>query len=274
MFEKALVYRAGVGSRVDLGLLAETLFFYGSTHLLLDRVSLTALVKLMPRDVLLDLFDSAAIQLSYVRQNFVVLSAGMPIAHDFGAVTVHGNVDGSKLRNHREEIAETLARELGRSREIEKFAQKIADRTALHRFKGIAEKEKVIPDLMRADLEDAQFVRRAVKSVLTHKVPGFTEDNDFSFRVFRSEKGDFFVDTDLDFKRINEAYHTVVSRAEGSLTPAHILAEIQEARADTFFAAYYMAEPVTGSLSSQIMMLKHFYAADTPIPRTSIYFMN
>jgi len=44
MFEKALVYRAGVKSKVDIGLLAETLFFYGRTHLLLDRASLVALV--------------------------------------------------------------------------------------------------------------------------------------------------------------------------------------------------------------------------------------
>jgi hypothetical protein len=152
MFEKALVYRAGVGSRVDLGLLAETIFFYGSTHLLLDRASLIALVKLLPREVLLDLFDTATIRLSYVRQNFAVLSTGVPIAHDFGAITVHGNVDGSKVRNYQEEISEMLTRELGKSRETEKFAQKIADRAALHRYNGVAAKEKTIPDLMRADL--------------------------------------------------------------------------------------------------------------------------
>jgi hypothetical protein len=37
-----------------------------------------------------------------------------------------------------------------------------------------------------------------------------------------------------------------------------LLAELQDARADTFFAAHYMAEPVTGALSSDIMKLKHF----------------
>jgi hypothetical protein len=258
MFEKALVYRAGVKSKVDIGLLAETLFFYGRTHLLLDRVSLVALVKLMPHDVLLDLCDSAAIQLSYVRQNFAVMSGGVPTAYDFGALTVRGNVDGSKLRNHRDEIAESLTRELGKSRETEKFAQKIADRAALHRYRGLLEKEKVVPDLVRADIEDQNFVHRAVQSVLMHMVPGFTEDIPFTFRLFKSEKGDFFIDTDLDFRRLNEALHTVVPVEEGSLSPARILAEIQDARADTFFAAQYMAEPVTGSLSSDIMKLKHF----------------
>ena len=34
--------------------------------------------------------------------------------------------------------------------------------------------------------------------------------------------------------------------------------DLLDARADTFFAAYYMAEPVTVPVSSEIMRLKHF----------------
>lgn len=258
MFEKALVYRAGVKSRVDIGLLAETLFFYRHIHLLLDRASLAALVKLMPHDILLDLFNSDAIQLSYVRQSFTVMSGGVPISYNFGAMTLHGNVDGSKLRNHKEEIEEALVRELGRSRETERFAQRLADKAALHKYRGHREKEKVVPDLMRADLEDPAFVHAAVRSVLMHMVPGFTEDLQFEFRIFQSGMGDYFIDTDLNFEGLNEAYHTVVSDKDDILTPARILAEIQDARADTFFAAHYMAEPVTGAISSDIMRLKHF----------------
>lgn len=258
MFEKALVYRAGVKSRVDIGLLAETLFFYRHIHLLLDRASIAALVKLMPHDVLLDLVDSEAIQLSYLRQSFAVMSGGVPVSYDFGALTLHGNVNGTKLRNFQEEIEEALVRELGRSRETERFAKKLADKAALHRYGKYRDKEKMVPDLMRADLEDPAFVYAAVKSVLLHMVPGFTNDLQFNFRIFKSEKGDYFIDTDLDFEKLNEAFHTVVPEQEDTLTPARVLAEIQDARADTFFAAHYMAEPVTGALSSHIMQLKHF----------------
>jgi hypothetical protein len=132
----------GSKAKVDIGLLAETLFFYGRTHLLLDRGSLVSLVKLIPRSVLLDLFDMDAIQLSYVRQSFAVMASGAPVAYDFGAITLHGNVDGSKIRNHRDEIAETLARELGASRATQKFAQKITDRVALQRYRGLKRKGK------------------------------------------------------------------------------------------------------------------------------------
>jgi hypothetical protein len=77
MFEQALILRAGVERKVDLGLVAETLFLYGSTHLLLDRASLIGLTKSIPGDDLLAMFDRGGIKLSYLRQNFAVLTAGV-----------------------------------------------------------------------------------------------------------------------------------------------------------------------------------------------------
>jgi hypothetical protein len=256
MFEKALVYRAGVKTKVDIGLLAETLFFYGKTHLLLDRASIQALAKTMPQEVLLDLFDSDVLSLSYIRQSFAVFARGIPPGHDFGAIRLEGNVDGTKLRNYQDDIAYALETELGKSTKTTRFAQKIADRASLHRFRGIAEKEKVVPDLTRSDLADPVFVHNAVKLLLAHWLPDFSAP--FTFRLLRSEKGDYFVDTDLDFKALNEAYDRSASPRNGPITILEILREIYDARADTFFAAYYMAEPVTARISSDLMMLKHF----------------
>jgi hypothetical protein len=41
-------------------------------------------------------------------------------------------------------------------------------------------------------------------------------------------------------------------------TVAHLLGFIQEAPADTFFAAHYMAELITTELASEIIKLKHY----------------
>jgi hypothetical protein len=62
----------------------------------------------------------------------------------------------------------------------------------------------------------------------------------------------------LDFIALNKSARSLNPSAEGTISVAHILVTILDARADTFFAAYYMAEPVTGPLSSEIMTLKHF----------------
>jgi hypothetical protein len=49
MFESALITRAGVERQVDLGLFAETIFFYNSVQLLLNRSSVAALAtKIRP----------------------------------------------------------------------------------------------------------------------------------------------------------------------------------------------------------------------------------
>jgi hypothetical protein len=89
-------------------------------------------------------------------------------------------------------------------------------------------------------------------------VPGFSSSAQFHFKVFKSSDGGYFVDTDLDFPNLNAAYHTVVPASHSSITASYLLAHLLDARADTFFAAYYMAEPVTVPISSDIMRLKHF----------------
>ena len=185
MFEKALILRAGVERRVDLGLVAETLFLYGSTQLLLDRASLIALSKNISGGDLLAMFDRGEISLSYLRQNFAVLTAGMPICHNFGAFTLGGTDRGAqKISNYQEEIVTTLERELGNSRETRKLADAIASRAKLHRFKGVPEKEKTVCDLMRSDIRDKKFVKEAVKATLAELVPEYELPKRFRYVAY------------------------------------------------------------------------------------------
>ena len=258
MFEKALIYRIGVTRTVDLGLLAETLFFYGCTHLLVDSSSILALAQKIPHRVLLELFDRNAIQLSYIRDRFAVASQGVPVTHNFVSMRLVGTPDGEKIRNYQEELLELLERKLGKSKTIRKLANDIANRITLHRFRGVPEKEKVVTNFMRTDIEDNEFVQRAVQVTLTHLVPGFEPSTQIRFHVFKTGQGDYIVDTNLDFRRLNDAYHTVVPPEHSSISVEYLLSHLLDARADTFFAAYYMAEPVTLPLSSDIMRLKHF----------------
>jgi hypothetical protein len=257
MFEKALINRAGVERQIDLGTIAEVLFFYGKTHFLLDQGSIIALAKQLDRDVLLELFDRDIVSLSYTRDRFCVLTQGLPAVHTFGAVRFGGRPE-KRVTNYREEIAEGLERQLGKSRDTAKLAKAIVDRVDLHRFRGIPEKEKVIPNLMRSDIEDAVFVQSAAGTVLSHLVPGFDKRSNYEFRLIKTHEGSFFVLSDLDLQVLNKEYHKLVPPSHSSITDGYILALIQDARAETFFAAYYMAEPVTTPLSSDLMALKHF----------------
>jgi hypothetical protein len=257
MFEKALISRAGVERQVDLGTIAETLFFYGKTHFLLDMSSIIALAKQLDRDVLLELFDRDIVSLSYIRDRFSVLTQGLPPVHDF-AVIRFGGRQQKRVKNHREEIAEALERELGKSRDTRTLAKAIGDRVDLHRFRGVPEGEKVIPNMMRSDIEDAEFAQSAASTVLSHLVPGFNKQSNFEFRLMKTSEGNYLLMSNLDFEALNKEYHKIVSPTHSSVTTGHILALIQDARADTFFASYYLAEPVTSPISSDLMKLKHF----------------
>jgi hypothetical protein len=78
---------------VDIGQVAEALFFYGSTQLLLDRSSVTALATKIPADTLRDLISRKSIKLSYLQDMFAVISTGTPPfrVHTYGAFQLGGH---------------------------------------------------------------------------------------------------------------------------------------------------------------------------------------
>ena len=257
MFEQALILRAGLEKNIDVGMLAETLFFYGSAHLLLDSRSIVALADKIPGGDLLAVMDREAIKVSYNRQNFAVLKAGMPPVHDFAAFMLAKTAADKKRLDYREEIEVSLERRLGKSRETKKLAHALADRVKIHKFTDASGGVKSITDLARADMRDSAFVNSAAKAVLQYLVPTYPIPAGFYFQLFDTGQG-FAVDTNLNFEAVNELYHQKVPIAHSSITAAYLLSHILDARSDTFFAAYYMAEPVTAPVYSEIIKLKHF----------------
>jgi hypothetical protein len=255
MFEQALVLRAGVEKHVDLGLLAETIFFYGNTHLLLNRGSIEALASQIPAAELIELFDRDAIKLSYIREGFVVLTAGFPRVHQVGFAHLHSEGVGKKKLDYREEIAVALERRLGKSAETRKLAKAVGDRVKLHRMHS-DESGKCLPVIVRRDLANGPFVKKAVVTTLGHLVPTYKQPQ-FHFNLFDTGSG-FAVDTNLDFEAINKVYHQTIPPSHSSIDVAYLLSHIYDARADIFFAAYYMAEPVTTPVYSDISRIVQF----------------
>ena len=80
---KELIRRAG-DREIDIGTLAETIFFYGKTHLLLNR----GLIGELTRDDLLELVSRGCLDLSYYKPIFAVLSSGLIRVHNFAAFEV------------------------------------------------------------------------------------------------------------------------------------------------------------------------------------------
>lgn len=256
MFENALITRAGVDRQIDLGLLAETIFFYRSVQLVLNRSSIVALATKITADDLIALLNRAELKLSYLHPGFGVISAGLPRVHQFAAFKFAGT-QRKKVPHYKDEIAISLERALGANATTRKLINTITKRAKLHRFRESAEKEKIIPDLAQSDVSDHQFVHAAVLAALRHLLPSYIPPPDFRFELFDTGQG-YAVDTNLNFDQLNNIYHQFVPVSHSSLSPEYLLAHMIDARADSYFAANYMAEIVTTPVYSDIMRLKHF----------------
>jgi hypothetical protein len=242
--------------QVDIGLLAETIFFYQSVQLVLNRSSVIALASKLPLGDLVALLNRTRAKLTYVQPGFGVVSAGMPRTHQFVSITMAA-APHKKIPNYKEEISTSLEKVLGSGAGTRKVINALNDRLVLHRFKESSLKEKIIPDLARQDVSDPQFVQQAAIAVLRNLVPSYSVPADTRFELFDTGSG-YAICTDIDFARLNSFYHLTVPPSHSSLTPEYLLAHIIDARSDSYFAANYMAEIVTAPIYSDIIRLKHF----------------
>src|SRR5665811_871996 len=117
MFERALIRRID-GMDIDIGMIAETSFFYGKTQLLLDRGSLLGIAKALSLSDLERLFESDTVQLSYMTENLGVVSAGLPRTHQFVEFFV-GDKDKKKAKLSVPEEIESVLR--GEFKESSKY---------------------------------------------------------------------------------------------------------------------------------------------------------
>jgi hypothetical protein len=244
-----------VDRHVNLGVIAETIFFYRSTHLLLDHGSLIALAKNLSPDDLIEMFDRTKTKLTYIQPTFAVVKTGMPPTNQFVAFQFGGNQE-RKVSHYKEEISMMLECALGQSTDTRKLVKSINDRVALHRFSK-PEKENIITRLAQEDATDKSFVRNSVVVMLDYLVPGFRIPKDFRFELIDTGQG-YAIDTNLNFAEINRLYHILVSSEHSTITSEYLLAHLITARADSFFAANYMSEIVTAPIYSDLIRLKHF----------------
>ena len=251
MFDKAVIPR-GADRDIDIGLIAETVFFYRKTQLLLNRGVVKALTA-VPLDDLLELSSRGCLNLSYVKPTFAVLSTGSIRTHSFVAFE-HGPKERKRTTTVQEEISDAFLQAYGDTRFTRKAITKFTDRVALFRHPGFNARKNAVCELTGSDVLDPYFVRACVIAILRHIAPNYRLPVNFRFEVIDTGSG-YAVASDLDFQSISRF---CLPPFTNDFTAAHLLGLIQEARADTFFAAHYMAELVTTSVSSEIIRLKHY----------------
>jgi hypothetical protein len=251
MFESALIRRID-GSDVDLGLIAETIFFYGKTNLLLDRSFLAGLLRELSLSDFQRLIDSHTVQFSYKTGLFGVISTGYPRHHKFVEFFVGPKETGKKRLSVPEEVDFIVGQQLKGSADATAMKKLIIRNVTSHK----SPRDR-IPKLTETDVSDNGYLVSAIRTILGHLVPEYTLPQNLEFSLGDTGSG-YIAATNLDYTSINRLYHQRVSPKHSTISSEYLLSFLQDARADSYFAAHYLAEIVTTPTLSDLIRIKHF----------------
>jgi hypothetical protein len=181
MFERALIRRID-GTDVDLGLIAETIFFYNKTQLLLDRSLLIGLTRALSLSDFQRLVESGTVQLSYRTGNFGVISSGSPRHHKF--VEFFVGSDKKRKLSVPGEIELFLTRELKDAPDAAALRRLIIRNVKSHKSP-----RDQVPKLTDTDVRDKAFLASGIRVILRHLVPEYSLPADFEFSLHDTGEG-------------------------------------------------------------------------------------
>lgn len=258
MFDNVTFRRSEASSQsfIDLGALAETLLFYQQTNLLLDTSNLSHLLKTIGPSTTQRLISSPSVRPLLVWETLGVKTdhGALPV-HDFVQFQLTGSKEKGLINSREGRVKNLFERSLGRSGATNKAAIEFSRIAKVQKIsEGIADKSG-LPALARADLDNPDFVHQAVALSLKEKAPNTPLGNNWRFIPHRLKDG-FFIETNLDFDRLNEEYRKSWPGEHSTLTPEFLLTDLLEARAGLHFASLYESDVITTPLSSRIMQLK------------------
>ena len=258
MFESIAVRGLqGKDGKIDAGLLAEILLFYQNTHLILQRGTLTSLLKRIGADDLLYLITNKFIRASFFRQTlgtYTSSQSGIPV-HDFVAIEKTGSVDKGKFKQKDELIIDLFEHALGNTGHARRAAKQFLSLVPIKTLSPGFHHPRGIPGLARDDLDDEDYVQSAIEAALFELVPGLKLPARWHFKVIKIKDG-FIIDTNLNCDELNSQYHKFISPKHSSIAPAFLIDHILEARADICLSSSYNSEFVATPTSSKIMQMK------------------
>jgi hypothetical protein len=242
---------------VDAGVIAETLLFYEHVHIVADESLLSDLLRVIGPHNLLTMLDLNIISLTYIRESLVVITNSQPSGmqfHNFGVVAI-GSKTKKRLSNA-EFIERAVERTLGKSRETKRVTKHLLNKITFRSLRNSKALPQGLPALVRGDLHDAAFVKKAVEHTIRTLIPEVVLPDVWTFGVVFATDDSFIVGTNLDFEKINVQYHKIFPPEHSSLSPPLLLSFLSNARADAYFAADYMAEILTTPVASGIINAK------------------
>ena len=257
MFDHVVLRRADGGKTVSAGRIAEALLFYQKVHLVIDRGTLLELVKQIGMPQLLALLQRQDFSAVYCEEMLGTSTdnVGAFQIHSFVAFTLSGDQTARDLKTVEDRLRFDLERAGLPKPDARRFTKAFLDRVPVRRFSGNHFIAGGITEAGKRDLLDAEFTKEAVRRTLQVILGGYTTGPELKFDVVESKLG-IHVFNNIDFETINRRRAAAIP-PDDPLTPAHLLSNILEARADLALASFYGGDFVTSASASAIIQLRY-----------------
>ncbi|CAG0931512.1 hypothetical protein PLCT1_01795 [Planctomycetaceae bacterium] len=182
-------------------------------------------------------------------------SVGAFQIHGYVAFTLSGHEAVGQLKTAPERLQYELERQGVPKKSAQTFAKAFLDRVPLRKFSGDHFLKGGIPEAAKRDVLDADFTHQAVRRALLLTPGGYEIGEAMKFDVIDSDLG-LHVFHDIDLERINR-HRSLMQPPIDPLTTAHLLSQIQDARADLALASFYGGDFVTSNVTSSIIQVRH-----------------
>lgn len=232
MFE-SIIYKNAIGSGplIDIGALAEGLIFYGRVVIVGNTGTLKDILGRIPPFIFLSLLRDGRIEFHNLADQTGVST--MPTGNGRSR---HGLVCFSSPDHTIEKIGMQLFKDAaGSTGQARVGASQFTK--LLHSLDHAGFDQQSILDA----LSDNTLTEASVKSLIQIAAPDYMHTEALRFRIERQDN-DLYVDTNIDFVRLNESYHKTIPAAHSTVTEAYLISLIQGAYEATYFAGVLNSE--------------------------------
>jgi hypothetical protein len=229
----------------DIGLIAESLLFYDTVHLVASMDTIPLLLQHCEVSHIKDLVQSDRLKIYYRENHLGAFSMKMPDGREVNDVPLISSPNHS-LEYYLYRSFFLASKRKGYSR---RMTRKLIDLFDVIKY------DSGISDVIRGDLDQESYVKESIVQSIKFFNPDcqITPD-DFDYRKTPTKQG-FFFETDLNFDEINHSLK-IGGKQNKILSNSSFILNIQEVRGDMQLASKLDSDLLTSELRSNIIKLK------------------
>jgi len=259
MFDHVVLRRAeGEGGvPISAGRIAEALLYYQHVHLVIDHGTLLALIAQLGAQRLLSLLRRPDLSAVYTEEILAIVTEAVGVlqVHRCAAIEMGSQHSTVPIHTIHERLQYAVKSQVADKKTARTFVKDFLERVPVRKLSKDHFLQGGIANATKRDLLDAEFTKAAVRKILAQVPGGYDLGADLEFEVIDSDLG-LYVFHNIDLDAINQRRGALQPVVE-PLSIAHVLAQIQEARADLALASFYGGDFVTSRLVSSVIQIRH-----------------